>query len=500
MSNGTDLQSLLDKTQAELQRRQRGGSTGSTAEETTDFTPSPTPSGVQGFDLDLVEEARRQKIRAFVESQPPVLQFLIEAAPATIGTLAGIPGGIPGMIAGGIAGEQIAQESGISLRSDAALALSGAGPLAGPAVGGVVKLSKKAIGTGITVLPPARAALSRNAARKAVDEMEGITTRIFANQQGLTKFEASRLYQIAEKSGVRIPAFRTTVTKQSIKGLRKELNKFSALPEVKQALRLLDNVEEMMKGSTVSFADLIAIRKMVGTALDKAGTASRKLGDVKGAKKLFFKSVADDMEHLASIGGKTGRVGKIAQAAIQRAKLDFAVSDLKKGLAGALEPVEGKAEVILNIKKVRKWLLDRTNPDSTTYNKNMAEALEPHLPEIKESLQKLSRFGAPMTAGGRGSLILRGKGATAGGAIGTAVGGIPGGVVGTFAGAASPEIALAILSFKPAVRFLEKAALLGDGVIPIKAWAIAGQIAAQGAKMNDPQREFDSPDFEVGGG
>jgi hypothetical protein len=272
--------------------------------------------------------------------------------------------------------------------------------------------------------------------------------------------------------------------------LRKELNKFRTLPEVQQALTLVDSVEDMLKGGSISFGDIISARKMIGAATDKAMTASKKLGAVKGAKAQFFKAIADDMDHLATLGGKTGRVAKIAQAAGQRAKLDFAVSDLRRGIATSLEPIEGSNDVILNINKVRKWLLDRTNPDSKTFNKNMTEALADDLPEIKESLRKLSRFGKPGTAGGRGSLILRGKGAAAGAAIGGVIGGIPGSVVGTFLGAASPEMATAILSFGPAVRFLEKAAMLGDGAISKRSWGIAGQIAAQGAKFVDEERKF----------
>ena len=100
--------------------------------------------GQQGFDLGLVEEATRQKVRAFVESQPPILQFLIEAAPATIGTLLGTPGGILGATGLGITGEILGQESGISPRSDVGLALALGGPLVGRTTGSALKGIRKA--------------------------------------------------------------------------------------------------------------------------------------------------------------------------------------------------------------------------------------------------------------------------------------------------------------------------------------------------------------------
>ncbi len=451
-----------------------------------------TDTGGEGINLDLVSEARRAKIRAYVEGQGPVIQFLMEAAPATLGTFVGSLGGLPGAIVGGTAGEAIGQDVGISPRSDISLGLSAAGPFAGKAIGKVIKTGKFSVGKAITVVGPSKLALSKASMRKAVDEMEQMGMKILGKQKGFMQFEASTLYRKAEAAGVRIPTFRTTETRAAITSLRKELLKLKPIRKVREALALFDESEAIMKGSSVTVGDLITLRAMVGRSMDAAGRVAKKSGIIKGAKKKFFKAVASDMDHLASLGGKTGIAGKLAKAATQRARLNFAIDDFDKGVAQFTSELEGKSATVLNVKGFRKWLFDRTNPKSKSYNRDMATALESDLPLIRESLERLSKFGQPGSAGGVGSLIIRGKGAAMGAAIGS-VFGRAGSIIGTAVGVSTPEIATAILSSPRAISFLEKAAGFGRKPLTRSMWEVAGQIAAQGAKVNEFERNDELP-------
>lgn len=483
---------ILEKLQSDLaiEDERRAGPKAPERLDTVENTTAFIPDASEGFDLGVISDERRAANRAKMEKLPPLFQFLAEMAPATMGTIVGgIFGGIPGAIGGGVAAEGMAQEAGISPRSDVGLAATALGPVAGRAIGGIANIGKKVVGTAARVLPPARVALARKAMKDAAVEMESIGTKIYSMQQGLMRVPTAELYKIVEKAGVRIPAFRTTSTRGAFAPLKEELARYKAIPEARQASKLLDDMEDIMKGSSVSFQDLMTIREVVGSAIR---LASSKAGKRLGAEKQFFKALADDMDHLASLGGKTGNIGKMAKAAGQRAKLDFAVKDLERGAANYMEYLPGSKVTTFNVKNYRKWLNNSTNPKHKSYNKQMTESLEEFLPDIKDNLEAFSKFGTG-SPGGVGSLIIRGKGAAAGSAIGGAVGGLfggyigagIGGTIGTAVGAASPEIATAILSSPAAIKYLEKATRVGTGQIAWRHWEAAGQIAAQGVKVSD---------------
>jgi hypothetical protein len=481
----TSLRTMLLNAEAEKARRELPTDPMQDAADTTDFVPEA--EGNQGVNLMLMRDADRRKTREFVESQPPMLQFLMEMAPATIGTMFGSVGGFIGAIGGGTAGELMGQELGISPRSDFAIGAAAGGPVAGKVLGWAWKGGKRVFGKGIAVLPPMRAALAKHTMRKAVDELEGIAMKVMASQKGYLNFEASRLYKLAEKSGVKIPAFRTTAMRGALAPLARELSMLPNSPQAKAALKVMAEVEQLMSGSSVSFGDLIMARKLIGGAVDHAKTTikSNKLGGVNGAMKAFFKAAADDLDHLASLGGKTGKHAKIAVAASQRAKLDFAMTDFKAGISSATTFLEGTTTKVVDVSKFRNWLRARVDPDSKFYNKQMDEAFGDQMDGIMENLARLTRFGKSQSPGGFGSLIIRGSGAAWGATIGGMIAGPIGAGIGTMAGAASPEMAAAIFSSRGASKFLERVANLGEGVISEKAWMIAGQIAAQGIKFNE---------------
>jgi hypothetical protein len=449
----------------------------------------------EGFDLGLVDEAQRQKTRAWVESLPPVMGFLVEAFPATFGTLAGfvVGGGILSLAtatAGGITGELIAQETGIASRDAKGVAIAALGPAGGRLVGGIAKIGRKGAASFTKGLIPARVALARRAMREAAGEFESKATQIIANQAGNMKISAKILYDIVEKAGVRIPIFRLSSTRAAFEPLRKELSGMRAISEVRQAQRLIDDVEKVLSGSSVSFAELMSAKEMIGTAI---GLVVKKTGKAKGAKKQFFKAVMEDIDHLASLGGKTGNVGKLAVAAGRRAKLDFAVKTFSSNVDDFLEQVAGKETLKLNIKGFRQRLRQLTSPDSKRYDKRMTEALKDELPAIQQRLTELSIF-LETSPGGPGSLIVRGVFARAGsavigGAIGMGTGvGVIGGAVGAMVGVRAPEAITAILSSGPAVELLKKMVVIGQGAITKEMWDILGQVAAQGIKVKSGSR------------
>jgi hypothetical protein len=445
-----------------------------------------TRSSAQGIDIGLVSDERRAKTRAYVDSLPPVVGFLVEMLPPALGTALGaLFAGPLGAIGGGLGIEAIMQDLGVSPKSDVGLILAGAGPVAGRVTRVVGKGVGKIIGGAAGLMPPSRVALARKAMKDAAGEFESLATEIIGRQMGLMKVSASRLYTIAENAKVQIPAFRLSSTKAGMDVLRKELSKMRAIPEVRQAVALLDDVEKTLAGSTVSFAELLSAKEMIGKAI---GLIRNKTSKIKGARKQFFKAVMEDIDHLAGLGGKTGNVGKIAQAAGRRAKLDFAIKDLQQGVDNFTTLLPGKNILVINVKELRKWFRKVTSPDNKQYNENMTKALGDEVGTMHERLRVLSTFGDG-SPGGLASLIIRGKGAAVGGAIGLSTG-IPGaGTVGILAGAASPEMATAIFSSTGAMFLLEKAARLGSGTINWKTWETIGQVAAQGIKQADPQRQ-----------
>jgi hypothetical protein len=478
---------LNESIQGELRLRKGGPTPAQTdTQGTTDFSP-----GAQGFELGLQREEGRLKMRAAVESLPPTMQFLVEMAPSTVGTTLGfIGGGGLGSVAtgsaGGLAGEAIGQDIGISPRSDLGLGLAAAGPVAGPLVGKGLQKIGKGVGKGFTSFIPARVAIAKKSMREAATEFESLGTKILGNQKGLMRVSSERLYKLANEAKVQIPIFRLSESRKAFAPLRQGLNKFKHLDAAKGAVALLDDIEKTLSGSTVSFNELLTVKELVGTAIGQAKSAGVKTSTIKGLEKQFFKAVQKDFDHLAGLGGKTGNVGKIAKAAGQRAKLDFAIKDLQQGVAQFTRWEDGLEVLSLNTKGMREWIRKSTNPHHKQYNKSMSEALKDDLPAIMENLKDLTRF-TNTNAGGPGSLIVRGAGAAAGASLGSPLGMVGAGA-GAIIGARTPEILTGILSSPTALRVLMKAANAGKGEISLKTWQIAGQIAAQAGKTQEPNR------------
>jgi hypothetical protein len=452
--------------------------------------PAPTrqPSAFPPGRTGAIPESFRKGVRSFVEGLNPVTQFIVESAPATLGTAIGTFLGLPGAIAGGLGMEFLAQETGISPQSDANLGLSAGGPLIGKGLGAVLKVGRRGVGGALTGLPPAKAAMARNVMQKSVSEMESLASKIFSRQKGLMRIPSDKLFNSVKRLGGNINFRRLINTNITLGQLRKEAVKLKAFPEGKALLNVIDSVRTTLKeaGQNISFDTLVGIRRLLGAAVGRL----EGVGGLKfGGGKALFSAMYDDLAIVGrgAVKGKPGQRGaRLVQAAFSRAKLEFSLQDLEAAVARFTKPVPGKDISKLDIRGLQKWLIDVTNPKNSKYQKNFSEALKDEIPALKKTLMKLSEFAGSESPGGPGSIVTRGITAGIGGTVGFTIAGPVGAGAGTLVGASMPEMLVALLTTKPGAAFLTRAAQLGKGAISAKSWAIGGQIVAQMIGAGEP--------------
>lgn len=505
--------------------------------------PEPTvgePQKALPSRTGIVPQGIRGRVRQAVEDQPGLLQFLTELSPsaggAALGAAAGAPLGPPGILAGGIiggvAGEFLGQETGIAPRSNVNLALAGGGPLIGRGVAAVVRGTGRLAGRGFTGFPPMKTARARVTARKSFEGVESFGSRVLSEQQGLMARSASDLYRAVRRSGVTIRAGELPATRNAISELIAEIEPVKAFPEARQAMRLLQTIENTLTGKRtvekvrtldiagfelddltktrltelvsettekeISFDTFIRIRQLVGAAVGRAESAAGiKLGKAKAA----FSAISDDLETLAR-KQKTSRPARLAKVAVQRAKLEFAVRDVERIMARFSKPIAGQeGSMTLNAKGMLKELTDLTNPKSKKFDKNIVNALGKELTTFKSRLNALAKIGEGSgSPAGPGSIVVRGIGARAGrsvvgaltgGAVGLGAGGPVGAAVGGLAGASLPEMLTAMFMSRPGFAVLETAARLGRGQVSQRAWILAGQIVTRAAAAEGKESPLD---------
>ncbi|KKL49837.1 hypothetical protein LCGC14_2311520, partial [marine sediment metagenome] len=459
--------------------------------------PGGIPSSGEG-PLGLMPIETRMGIRRSVEKQQGLVQLITEMSPSAVGTggatLGGIiTGGNPlgiigGGMLGGIIGEFFAQETGIAPTSELNLALSGAGPLGGPAVGGTLKGIKRGFSTAVTKgFPAARVARARNVMNRAVSEFESIGTTILNKTSGVDVRPASELYAAASRAKVRIKPQQLQDTRAEIARLVKKLTPLESLTDVGQSLKALEQVSKVMLSNPkgVLLEEFIEARGFIGAII---GGLQKKGGSKLNISKKVFAVMNKDLDEISKSVFRKGRQARLAKSAIKRAKLEFAVQRMQDKVAQFTQRnVRGLKpdDVVVNFKSLSKWLDDVTNPlRKAKFDKNFTEALKDHLPELKRRVDALAQMGATGSPGGPGSIVLRGQTAKigrslVGGALGflgtggTAVGAALGGL----AGAQGPELIVAVLTTKTGAAILEAAAKAGKGTINHRAWLTASEIA-----------------------
>ncbi|KKK64465.1 hypothetical protein LCGC14_2983940, partial [marine sediment metagenome] len=278
--------------------------------------------------------------------------------------------------------------------------------------------------------------------------------------------------------------------------LVKKLTPVSALPDVGQSLKALEQISKTMLSNPkgILLEEFVEARSFIGAIV---GNLSKKGGAKLNVSKKVFAVMSDDLDKIArstaTVGRKarSARQARLFQQGIARAKLQFAVQRLENKVAQFTQrnvkgvPPDG---IVINFKGLGKWLDDVTNLKSAKFDKNLTEVLKEHLPVLKERIGKLAEVGAISSPAGPGGLVLRGQFAKMGRAIGGGIGGAllgfigtGGSVIGAGAGAVlfsqAPEVVVALLTTKIGAAFLERAARLGKGQISRRAWLVASEIA-----------------------
>jgi len=444
--------------------------------------PAPTGEGPLG----LVSPKIRSAVREGVQGRTGLFQIVAEMGPqfagalrgAQLGTPLGVPGMIGGAIIGGVGTELLAQESGLAPKSDFNVGAAVAGPLLGPGAALAGKVAGKTLSLG-TKLPIVKAAVSGATARVATKEAESLGTSILAKQKGELAKTADELYGAARAANVVVQPGVLVNTTKALDKLIAELAPLAPLTKIKEIINVLENQKDVLAKGDISFDTLIDLRSIVG-AMVKQG---KKAGGKKlGSAKRVFSAIVEDMDLIAKSGGEIGEAGKIAKSAAKRAKLEFSVKTLEGGVSRFLTQVVDKSDEVvqtINMKGFSKWLNNISNPKHPSFDKNFSDALVDDLPVMKERAARLAKILETTNPAGPGGLVIRAGGAKLfRGGVGALLGGAAGGGVAAAGGAAIganlPEMLVALLSNKPALAVLERAAKLGSGTIDAKTWALVG--------------------------
>ncbi len=480
--------------------------------------------------LGVVNPEVRQTFRESVEKQPFLKRQVIESAGPVIG--AAIGGGIGALTGpaapilgplffglGGGLGALASQETGISPKSKADVAVSTLAPVLGIGIGktgqGLARLGAR----GFKRLSFAESAITRIELQEASKAVESMGTRILASQTGRMARPVKVLYRAARRGGLKIGPTDLRETQLGVQALKAEISKFGEFAEAKQALGLIDNVEKTLFPQQqiltlraanipkeVNFQEVIRSRQLIGAAIHRVEAVS---GIKLGSARRVFRGLARDMDVIATKPGLKGKAGQLALDATNRAKLQFAVDDLKTIIAKATTVVRGEGgEVSINAKIVLDRLKALTNPNNIDgFDPNFTSALKDHLPDIIRTFETANLI--PVSpGGGAGSLVIRGSFAremrkialkglrffSGGFAGGASLGGpITGLVAGSAAvyGARMPEMLTAALLHPGGRKFLQGVAQFGRGELsPQKAAFLSQVILGSSTRAGEEGKRF----------
>lgn len=442
----------------------------------------------------LIPQETRQEVRDIVRGESFLGRLILELSPAAIGTFIGGVvgtafvgvGTVPGAVLGGLLGEFIGQEVGMTPQSDVGLAFAAGGPVAGRLAAPIARGVGRGIGGAITSVAPAKAAVARKAVKEAVDELSSFGARVLAKQKGIMQVPASKIYNTVRGFGVQIDP-KHSLTMKTLNTLESELGKIRGFPEVAQALRTIRGVKETLGQESISFADIITTKQLVGAAVKKA---ERAVGFKLRTPKAIFKAMSSDIDALAVRGkGLKGVAARLLKKANARAKLEFSVGEFEEGLAQNLTYIPKEGSVVLKVNGLRNWIRRVTDPNHKQFNKNFTEGLKDEIPDLNKRLAELDKITETLNPAGPGSIVIRGVGAGAGGALGLTLAGAPGATIGAIGGASFPEMLVGIFLSKPGMAVLARATTMGRGTVSEQAWAQLGQILAQAIKPESEVRQ-----------
>jgi len=265
-------------------------------------------------------------------------------------------------------------------------------------VGKSAQLTRR-LGAGIVKkMTPVMAAESKIRLHDKAIVVDSLGSRVLASQKGLMANPSHVLYDVAKMGGLKITPEDLPETQRALAALQKEMAQYSQFPEAKVSSGIIESIQEQLKlrvgptmderlagsgifpGSKVrstsqeiDFQALLRSRQMVGAAVHNL---EQKVKGVRlfTAKKAFG-SMATDMEGLAGKPGLSREVATVAIAATSRAKLQFAVDDLKAIIARATTSVKGGGEdMAINSKQVLDGIKRLTDPASDRFDRNFTSA------------------------------------------------------------------------------------------------------------------------------
>jgi hypothetical protein len=473
-------------------------------------------------------ERQKRQTRASIEGAGGLVELVAEMTPASVGTVTGasigstiapVLGTLAGGVLGGFTGELIGQGLGISPESNLNLGLAAAGPAAGVVVGQAVRLPRFVTGAFIRKMPFTKTALARLSVGRAAKEFDSLGTKILHSTTAgaknvkpalkriagdLEPKTGAELYEEVRNFGAFIDPKDLKNTFSAIDKLKKELLPLKAFPEVKAAIKSLDNIAEVVlkDPSGTSFDNLVRTRQLVGQIVS-AVNQGRKVTEKVKADKFVFKAISDDIDKFAASAATNikaakaslaGEAAEVYKQAARRAKLEFSVETLEEGVARFTKDVpEIPGGVEININGFQKWLRDITTKGSKKFDKNFTDSLGDEIVEIKKRLTELSKLGsAKSSPAGAGSLVIRTRLAGIGAIIGGFAGGGAGAAVGSVLGATAPEMIVGSLVTPVGSKFLIRAAELGNREISARSWMVLGQILA---RQSGDQTQIDFSDI-----
>lgn len=421
----------------------------------------------------VVDPMTRARTRTDVMEMGPLSQFGIEAAPGTLGAMLG--GGVGSMLGpvgtvagaslGGLAGEAIGQEFGVTPESDVGLGLAGGAPLAGPLVGGAVKMGRRGVGAGIQALPFARQAAGEIAAREAAEVIGENGVNLFA-RAGVAKASADDLFQTLRQSD---PTSRWNVVPSEM--FANSRDAALKLPREYDFVKALFSSREI---PNIEFRTIANVRSKLLDVVREGSKSEKK------AARGLIDALEKDMDKIAQTTSPRSGMAVRARAALRRQKLEFAVQDVDQMAIRFSKPVHGSEDAVeLNVTGLRKALFDKTNPRSEAYDPKLAEALGPVTKELNKSLARLEESIFRGSPGGPGSLVIQGRMAAIGGAAGGLLAGAPGVAGGAIAATAVPRVIVRSLADPKSRIYLRNIARLGRGNINHKRWTTLMEITAQ---------------------
>jgi len=446
--------------------------------------------------VGLVSPDSRQAVRKRVAEMDTFDQFFTEVSPSIGGGMVGgaigaIPplaaatGGVSiplGAAVGGILGEVFGQETGISPESDAAIILSGAGGL-GPGIAAGTRAAMKRFARAVENVPSVAAAKTRMTKEAAAGEFESVGTQIVAKRTGLIKEDAYSLYAASKHfAGADIPIekFQRTFSEveKVIENMRELPGMEAAAAKAEKGLKNVMDVETKSLG-------VQDVMKVYKTLNELANTAAMTPRAAKVSEDLF-KMFDDDIDMIVkgSENMASQKAMAFTQGAFKRSELDRAIQTFERGVAQFTKQADNGEDILVDVKELRTWLFNKTNPKHADYDKRLATELAQDLPDLKSQLGLWTKIAAKgENSGGPGSLVLRNLTAKTGaGVAGYLVAGPVGAGIGAIAGSRLPEGITGILLTPKGRRMLTAMANAGNGAINQQRWATLASIAANASR------------------